>query len=183
MDPNFIGIALAVFFGLAGIGVAIFFGLRGFGKDIKLELSAIKEKVIVIQETVQNVWDMIRSSRIFAQLGTVERELRNLGKVTITAEPHVDSTIYVLSVQKPIFDGERIYELTKSTEFERREKEMFGGNVTKIRTPVPTRMIITVPSTEPNLCAKYMSLFLKWLDSAYIGSLPRVADFEEQIQV
>ncbi|TEU18062.1 MAG: hypothetical protein E3I25_01900 [Dehalococcoidia bacterium] len=85
MDSIFMGyivIAIGIFLGFIGIAVAIFFGLRAFRTDIK-------EKIIAIQETVGNVWDVVKRSPIFGATGTVERNLKNLGKIKITAEPHL----------------------------------------------------------------------------------------------
>lgn len=92
MDFSFMGyiaIAIGIFLGFIGIAVARFFGLRAFRTDIKGELSTIKEKIIAIQETVGNVWDVIKRSPIFGATGTVERNLKTLGKIKITAEPHL----------------------------------------------------------------------------------------------
>ena len=86
---GYIAIAIGIFLGFIGIAVAIFFGLRAFRTDIKGELSTSKEKIIAIQETVGNVWDVVKRSPIFGATGTVERNLKNLGKIKITAEPHL----------------------------------------------------------------------------------------------
>ena len=86
---GYIAIAIGIFLGFIGIAVAIFFALRAFRTDIKGGLSTIKEKTIPIQETVGSVWDVVKRSPIFGATGTVERNLKNLGKIRITAEPHL----------------------------------------------------------------------------------------------
>lgn len=187
MDTNFIGIAIS----LVAIAITIFFGLRSLKGEIKntladakRDLSTISERVVIIQETVKNVWDVAKRSPSLIGGGTVVRTLKNLGSVSITAEPHGDGTIYALSMHEPVFDGKRIVKLAKSTGFDISEKELFGGDVSvEINTPIPTRLLIKLPSTEATLCTKYMSFFLKWLDSEYARSLPRIADFEESIEV
>ena len=78
-----------VLMGFIVIAVATFFGLRAFRTDSKGELSTIKEKIIAIKETVGNVWDVVRRSPVFGATDTVERNLKNLGKIRITAEPHL----------------------------------------------------------------------------------------------
>lgn len=183
MDANFVGIAVTVFLGLVAVGVGVFFGLRAFRKDVTNELCAIREKVVVIGETVKNVWDVIRESRAFGGTGTVERELKNLGTVRITAEPHRDSTTYIVRANKRVFDSSLMEELAKRTGFEEKEKELFGDKLPGVRAPLGTTLIVEVFSSEPSLCAKYMSLLLKWLDSEYVGSVPNVEEFEEPIQV
>jgi len=78
-----------VLMGFIVIAVATFFAVRAFRTDSKGELSTIKEKIIAIKETVGNVWDVVMGSPIFGVTGTVERNLRNLGKISITAEPYL----------------------------------------------------------------------------------------------
>ena len=78
-----------VLMGFIAISVATFFGLRAFRTDSKGELSTIKEKIIAIKETVGSVWDVVKRSPVFGATGTVERNLRNLGKIRITAELHL----------------------------------------------------------------------------------------------
>lgn len=177
-----IGIAATVFLGLLGIAIATFFGLKAFRTDITNELSAIKEKVIVIQETAQNVWDVIRRSPLVGAAGTIERNFTNLGKVKITAEPHLENTIYYLLAEKPIFDDDRISKSSKDTQFEEQEKKLFAGKTAAVSTPIPNRLRLTLPCTEPKVCADYVSLFLEWLNSTYYQSLPKAEDFEEPIR-
>ena len=84
---NFVGlIAIAL-----GLFLGLFFGLSGFRKGILGELSVIKEKVISIENTTGKVWDLVlaRSGR----LQTVERNFKNLGKVTISANPLDTETV------------------------------------------------------------------------------------------
>ena len=180
-----IGIAATIFLGLIGIAVGVFIGLKAFQTDIKAELSSIRDKVGVIQQTAQNVWDVIKRSPLAGATGTVERNLKNLGKVKITAEPHLNTTIYYLVSEKAVFDGERIDKLSKETNFEEREKELFGGKVPLISmsTPLPNRLQMIVPCIEPTVCTRYISLFLEWLDSVYFETLPKVEDFEEPIKL
>ena len=86
---GYIAIAIGIFLGFIGIAVAILFALRAFRTDIKGELSTIKEKIIAIQGTAGSVWDVVKRSPIFGATGTVERNLKNLGRIRITAEPHL----------------------------------------------------------------------------------------------
>jgi hypothetical protein len=177
-----IGIGATILLGLVGIAIAVFFGLRSFSGGIKDELSTIKTKVIEIQQTAQNVWDVVRTNPLLVPGGTIEGETPNLGKLKITAEPHLDYTFYFVEVTKHIFDDKRIVQVSKETELTSKEKEMFGTDVA-IRTLVPTRIILKIPSIDPKLCAKYMSYFIKWLDSAYFQSLPKIDDFEKLIKI
>ena len=183
MDPNYLGIAIGIFLGLVGIAVAIFFGLRAFRTDIEGDLSTIKEKIIVIEGIAKNVWSVVKRSPTFGATGTVERDLKNLGKIRITAEPHSNATTYFLDVDRPIFDVDLITKLSKQTGLEQKEREIFSGSVPEIGSPLPNRLELELPSTEPSVCTKYISLLLKWLDSTYLESVPKIEEFEEPIQV
>lgn len=175
-----------IFLGLVAIAVAIFFGLREFGVGIKNELAAIKEKVMIIQETAQNVWDVIRRSPTFGNSNTVERNLPNLGKMRISAEPHLDSTVYFIQTEKLVLDDAlidklSIDKLSKDTGLEEKEKQMFGKpqKLTNLR---PTLLRLELSCTKPHECTEYISIFLKWLDSTYFAAMPKVEDFEEPIK-
>ena len=180
---DYIGIAIAVFFGLFGISVSIYFGLQGFRRDIGGDISTIKEKTVVIQETVKNVWEVVRRSPAFGAVGTVERELKNLGKTRISAEFHENMTTYLIEISKPVFDASLISKLSKETGLAEKEKEVFNGQETAIESLLRNRLKVDVPSTDPKVCTTYMSFFLKWLDTTYWGKLPKLEDFEEPIDV
>lgn len=187
MDSNPIvlaGIDIGIFLGLIGIAIAIFFGLRGFGKGLTNELSTIKEKVIIIQETVGNLWDVAKHAKAFGGTGTVERELNNIGKVAITAEPELNKTTYHILTKKAVFHIEDMLRVGNQTEIATLEEDIFGEALKVIvSSPIPTRLKIVIPSRDSKKCTEYISRFLKWLDSTYWGTLPKVADFEEGIEV
>ena len=186
MDSTVIGciaIAIGLVLGLMGIAVSVLFGLRSFRTDIMGDLSIIKEKIIIIQETVRNVWDVFRISPAFGVTSTVEREFKNLGKVKIAAQPQLDATTYILQVTNPILNTAAIDKLSKQTGLEQIEKDMFSGDVPKLESMLPHLMKIVIPSTEPSVCTKYMNLFLKWLDSTYFDSMPKIREFEEPIGI
>lgn len=178
-----LGIAVAIFLGLIGIAIAVAFGLRGFETRVMGELSIIREKVVGIQQVVEKVWDVVLRSPAFGAQGTVERDLKNLGKTKITARPDVKMTVYLIEVEKPVLQQGLIVTLIKGTELEAKENEMFGGQVPAIAVSLPNWLRIHVPSTEPRVCTEYISLLLKWLDSTYFDSLQTLRDYEEPIQV
>ena len=167
-----ISIALALFFGL-------FFGLRDFRKSVTSELSTIKETVIAIQGTAEKTWDIVL--RRFAESsGTVERELENLGKVRITAEPGEKETVYLIEVEKPILNEGLLMKGSNKPEFINKEKELLG----KVGRGVflsPTRTRYHLPCTDPKTCTDFMNFLLKWLNSTYVESLKDIKDFEEHI--
>ena len=100
--------------GPTSIALAIFFGLWGFRRSITGDLSTIKDAVIAIKTTVERTWDLA-VVRLGGSGGTVERELENLGKVRITAEPAKDETSYLIEIEKPVLKGEYLIKIGKET--------------------------------------------------------------------
>lgn len=170
-----VAIALAI----VGIALGIFFGLAGFRKSIISELSTIKETVIAIQATAEKTWDLILA-RFPTSSGTVVRELENLGKVRVTAEPGKDETVYLIEVEKPILNEGLLQKGSNKPEFINKEKELLG----KVGRGVflsPTRTRYHLPCTNPKACTEFITFLLKWLNSTYVESLKDIKEFEEPI--
>ncbi len=167
-----ISIALALFLGL-------FFGLAGFRKGVTTELSTIKEAVIAIRTTVEKTWDLVLL-RIGESAGTVERELENLGKVRITAEPGAKETVYLIEIEKPILNQGYLVKISKETELATKESRLFGKEGT-IVVLSRHRMRYYVNSTDPKVCTEFITFLLKWLNSTYVESLKDLKKFEESI--
>ena len=167
-----ISIALALFFG-------IFFGLAGFRKGIMSELSAIKEAVIDIKGTAEKTWDLVLT-RFPTGSGTVVKELENLGKVKITAEPEENETPYLIEIERPILKEGYLVKIANQTELLQKREKLFAQKV-RIIVLSPLRMRIHVPSTDPKTCTDFLTFFLKWLNSTYVESLDEVSKFEEPI--
>ena len=167
-----ISIALALFFG-------IFFGLAGFRKSVTSELSTIKETVIAIQATAEKTWDLIL--RQFApSSGTVVRQLGNLWKVKISAEPGAKETIYLIEIEKPVLKDEYIVKIGKETKIAHEEMRLFGKESYVIALS-PTRMRWSLPGTGSKTCTEFITFMLKWLNSTYVESLKQITEFEEPI--
>jgi hypothetical protein len=173
---------LGILLGLIAVAVAVYFGLWGFRKDIGDKLTDIRDKVMAMGTTLDKAWDLLKI-RLGGEFGTVERELTNLGKTRISAKPGQDETVYFVEVERPVLQDDFISKLAKGTDFEAKEMEFFGGQLTRISTPIPTRMTVKIPCTEARKCTDYMSMFLKWLDSVYYDALPKIKEYEEPIQV
>ncbi len=176
-------IDLGLLIGLISIGLGLFlglfFGLAGFRKGVTSELSSIKEAVIAIRTTVDKTWDLV-VTRFGVSGGTVVRELENLGKVKITAEPGKNETVYFIEIEKPIFREGLLLKTFEEPEFVRREEEFLGqeGNWWFLS---PKRIKYELPSTNSKSCAEFITFMLKWLNSTYVASLKDVKDFEEPI--
>lgn len=171
-----LSIALSIFFGL-------FFGLRSLKGGIVDQLSAIRERVVILQGTVEKVWDMLSNAvplLLQAKAGTITRTMKNLGKVTISASPSADKTDYHIIVEQPVLDKDLIAKLGNETDLNKREVEMFRA-VVRCTVLSSDRIVMHVPSTDAKLCTEYINLFLIWLDSAYLAARPSITDFEESI--
>jgi hypothetical protein len=173
---------LGVFLAGIAIAVAVFWGFWGFRKDISDKLSDIRDKVIIMGNTLDKTWDLLKI-RLGSQSGTVERDLKNLGRTKISARPGESITIYVIEVQSPVLQDDYIIKLGKTTGIENEERRLFGEHIPTMSTPLPTRLIARVPCTEPTKCTEYISILLKWLDSTYYNALPEIKNYEEPIQV
>ena len=167
-----ISIAIALFFGL-------FFGLAGLRSSIVTELSTIKETVIAIRGTAEKTWDLV-VTRFGVSSGTVVRELENLGKVKITAEPGVKETVYLVEIEKPILKEGLLIRGGKQSELVVREKGLFEREGA-VNVFSPRRMTYRIPSIDPKTCTEFITFFLKWLNSTYVESLKEIEKFEEPI--
>ena len=174
---------LGLLIGLISIGVGLFlglfFGLAGFRKGVTTELSTIKEAVIAIRTTVDKTWDLI-VQRFGESGGTVERDLENLGKVKITAEPGEKQTTYLIEIEKPLLKEGPLFKTVKESEFLKKERGFLGeeGSVEVLST---RRLRYYLPSTDPRKCTEFISFLLMWLDSIYFESLKDINEFEEPI--
>jgi hypothetical protein len=113
-----------------------------------------------------------------APKGTATLTLKNLRKVEVTAEPNEKETIYYIEVEEPVLKTGFIVKKSKETKLATKEKELFGKEP-QIRVYDARRMVLRVPSTDPRICAEYVSLFLKWLDTDYWGSLKELEEYEK----
>jgi hypothetical protein len=196
MNPDIVGICVTVGVSviLAGvmIGLAVFLGLRSFtdsvGKKVSNakdsivgELSPIRDRLITIDERTDTIW-RFEMAKATSSTGTVEKYLKNFGKTTITAEPGKDDTAYIVEVEKGTVAMHFSLKIAEETSLNDIEREMFGRIVGFIPLR-PNRFRLQVPSTDPKVCTKYMSIFLKWLDTEYVEALPRLKDFESGIEI
>ena len=196
MNSDIVGICVTIGVSviLAGvmIGLAVFFGLRSFtdsvGKKVSNakdsivgELSPIRDRLITIDERTDTIWQF-EMAKATSSTGTVEKYLKNFGKTTITAEPGKDETAYIVQVEKGTVDVNFTSKISEESGLNDIERKMFGRIVGFIPLR-PNRFILIVPSTDPKVCTEYISIYLKWLDTEYVKSLTRIADFETGIEI
>lgn len=172
-----------ILLGLIAVAVAIYFGLWGFRKDVSDKISDIRDKVMVVGNTLDKAWDLMKI-HYGASTGTVVRNLPNLGNIKVSAEPGPKNTMYIIEVEKPIFQEALLLKISRETQLGDKEKEIFGKEP-QIGLTVfsPTRMRLTLPCTEPKICTDYITVVLKWLDSEYFTAIPEIKDFEENILI
>lgn len=193
MDINILGICITAFLSSVGLAVAIFCGLYGFKKDIGekitnvkddiiVELSDIKENTVRIQEKANDLWDLAKV-HLPSTARTIEVKLQNFGNTKISAEPDVSGTAYMMRIEKGSLSGALISKISKKTELAGVSVGMFGREVF-VTTLGANILKIIVPSTDPTLCKKYMSILLKWLDTTYVKEVKHeLEEFEEGITV
>lgn len=184
-------IGVSVLVAGVAIGLGVFFGLRNFtstfsdrvskAKDaIVGELSPIRDRLVTIDERTNSMWQ--RELGKISSTGTVEKYLKNFAKTKITASPGKDETSYIIEVEKGTLEPNFILKVSEETRLNSIEKEMFGKLVGQVPLRA-NRIKLTVPSTDPKLCTKYISIFLNWLDTEYVKALNRISDFESGIEV
>ena len=193
MDINITGICITALLAFLGLSFAIFFGLRGFtdkvGKkveqardDVVTELSGINQKIVKIDTNTNNLVQLA-NAYMTSSRGTIVRRLKNFGDTQITAQPGAKNTTYIIRVEKGILSSANIDRISKKTGLSEKEIEIFGEEVAA--TSIGTNMRrLEIPSTSPQDCTKYMSIFLGWLDSEYNkGMTDLIAEFESDIEV
>jgi hypothetical protein len=197
MDPNFVGICVAIFLSAVisagGIAVAIYFGLRSFTKGVSEkvetvkkevvgELSGIKENVIKINERAEDIWQRMTAYLSGKVAGTVEVVLQNFGKTKVSAEPSITETKYIIQPEKGRFNAEMIIKLSKTSDLVKKEIELF--NREPLMMNLGNILRVSLPSTDPNICVQYINFLLKWLDTYYIQALADETEkFERDIKV
>ena len=193
MDVNIIGICVTVLLSVIALALGIYLGLRGFSNriadkvdetksSIVLELSGIKESMVKVITRVDDVWQLASAFMAGKSVGTVELELKNFGKTKVSAEVAEKETRYIIRPEKGKFIAKTIIKMSKITPLARTELETFGDETTMVNAG--DILVITIPSVDAELCTKYMSYFLKWLDTEYAGGYKAQVDkFEKGIKI
>lgn len=194
MDINITGICITVLLAVLALGAAIYFGLRGFtdkvGKkvdqtkdDIVTELSGINEKIVKIDTNTDNLVQLA-NNYLTSSIGTVTKQLKNFGSTQVSARPASNETEYIIKVEHGKLDSISMSKISRETGFQDKEDELLSGKKVRADSIGSNMLRIHVPSTDPDLCTKYMSMFLKWLDTEYIESIKReISQFEDNITI
>ncbi|HID17178.1 TPA: hypothetical protein EYP26_02670 [Candidatus Bathyarchaeota archaeon] len=97
----------------------------------------------------------------------MEPDLKNLGKVKISAEPFKEKTDYYIEVEKPVLMAGFIEKKSLETDLSEKERGLFGTRQPVITSIDSRRVVLRVPSSDPGVCRRYVAYFLKLLDSTY----------------
>lgn len=191
MDLNVTQWCIATFLSALALATAIYFGLRGMGDrfsdkisgvkdDVVAGLSSITEKLAKIETKGEDLWQMF-NGYINRTSGTVTIQTKNFGELRVSAEPGLDDTTYIISVEKGNLSHALIAKASKSTHLNETELKIFGKLVVTYQMG-STRVRFIVPSTDPKVCTDYINLLLEWLDSEYINAIKVIGEFENGIK-
>ena len=158
------GVDLGTFVLMVGIALPILAGLYG----LEAKLDKINDNTKAIKDMSRTLFgnDDRTPDASGQRRGTTNLQLLNLGEVRVSASLGEISTDYGIEIAMPILRPDLINRFTKSTKFSETERKFFGRE-TMVAVVSPTRMIWTLPSTDPKTCTEFIALAIKWLDSEY----------------
>ncbi len=174
----------AVIIGLVTIYLAIWskYGLgekldKGFGE---LRTSGSR----IATDIDKRMGDLVEIIRMLVPRGqTVTYELKNIGPVEVSVlDMGENITNYSIKIQQPIFTSRFLVEkATGSERFREKETVFFGKEETTLHSPIPTVLRVQLPSTDKEVCSRFMAFLLKWLDTEYFESSKELAEAESTI--
>jgi hypothetical protein len=182
-----ISIALSIVLGLLSIAVAIYFGtrdLRGMLREkidrLIATVDALSGKVDDIRVKATFIEELLKHISSMKGMRTVERIFKNLGRVKITADPYRNETVYYLEFERDIIlKPGLISKLAKETGLADEGIKLFGQEPTYFVFS-PSRMMVTIPSSDAKACVNYISKYLRWLDEVYyVKTEEETKKFEE----
>ena len=178
-------VSLGPLIGLLALALAVFAGLSRFTGGVGGHLVDIKNDVKGVRERLEDIWNL-RPGPLFGgapAAATVVRRMEHLGKVTISAKPAGNSTVYVINVERPVIREGLIVKLSQGSAFEADiEERMFGKNHPRVLERSGTSLLVDVPTADAQIATEYMTLFLEWLDTEYMSRIDQeIDDFERPI--
>ncbi len=205
VDIGTLGVIATLIVGFAGIIFTIYLAFRQ-AKDFTKALSDMAERVAdKLSDTQRSVAKIEVSVQSIPTIGTqlaqidertstllkflpppphqtVTLSLTNIGRVTVSAEPFPGQTQYTLQFLDKGIKAGLIGTVAVETGFQTKERQMLGANAV-MQAINPQFLIVSVPSTNPQVCAGYISEFLRWLDSEYWSAVEKVIGRYENIEV
>lgn len=177
-------IELSVIVAIIAMLIALYLAIwsrYGLKEDISLlrgDTALIKQS---IEERMRDLSDVVKLL-IAKGGGTIKHKFKNIGEVKISvADMSEKETIYHIKTTKPIFKSDLLIKKAKQTnEFLNLEIELFGKQA-KISVLVPTISRLTLPSTDVEVCSRFIAYYLGWLDTEYWTGLNRVKEFEKHL--
>lgn len=178
-----IGIALTIHFGLHSFTSGVSEKVDTLRKDLTKEFSGIKENITKISGRAEDIWQWIKLYITTKQkAGTIEVILKNFGKTKVSAEPSITDTKYIIQPEKGNFNADIVAKLSNKSCLVKKELELF--NKEPLIMSLGNALKIVLPSTDPDICVKYINILLTWLDTDYIQALPsEIEKFEKDIKI
>jgi len=163
-DVTAFGLILAII-GCSIAVLALLFSISG-------KLSRIRENTAKIDDVKTEVTKLATGVDVVIRYGlrdshgTATVNLPQLGEVQITAHPGANNTEYAIRFGRThvILDAEYISKKSKELGFEKEELSLLGA-VPKYTSVAFNRLVVQVPSTDPEKCSTYISMLLRFIDS------------------
>ena len=150
--------------------------------DLGRDLSDIGNNVNTIQGRTEDIWNKVRMIRTEVQAGgSVYLNLENLGRTRVAANPGDATTDYFIETEQPELSVEMIQKIRAEGDLKQTEVALLGAEVT-LDLIDRSRMILKLPSADPNACTQFLSTFMIWLDSTYFERRMEIKqEFEQPI--
>lgn len=106
---------------------------------------------------------------------TVETEVTNIGKMTITlSDSDKDGLTFQIATDKPIFDKDFFPVVSKDEKLVGVERHVFGKRVRVMLLGkrdsvevIPTMVRLLLPSRDKEACSRFVAYYVKWLATVY----------------
>jgi hypothetical protein len=174
---------------IVGLGVALLLTLIACMYKISGKLSKIEDNTNIISDIRNDLTKLTErigiamSYGLQPSRGTIDLTLPNLGKVHVSAEPRDEATLYRIGFDKSssVVNPAFIVRKSRETDLLDKEREIFGARRKEVEVDAVahTLLILTVPSTDAQVCSGYVSLFLKWLDGMSLESRREIKEYEK----
>lgn len=148
---------------------------------LKADTSGIKQS---IDERMGDLLGIV--DRLIDKIGgTVKQNLKNIGEIKISIEDiRKEEIIYKLVTEVPIFKRGLLRKKARGTvKLLNLEKELFEKKKTRIRFVLPKKINLHIPSTDEEVCNRYIAFYLKWLDSEYWKALKQFEEREKSLLI
>ena len=175
---------VGILIGLVTIYLAVW-SEYGIGKKIEKGFGDLRTSGATVAHDIdKRMGDLVEIIRMLVPIkGTETYKLTNIGNVHISVtEIGEGKTSYTIRTEKSIFTTKFLVEtLNANNAFQEKERELFSDEQPKVHSPIATVLSVEIPSVDKEVCAKYMALFLNWLDTEYFEKKKEFSEAESAI--